>query len=64
MKKSIIELNEKIIKVKDAVLTDSQKNKYTFENAFIDFEKNEFIGDGIKIDFLKEVLETLKMIHD
>ena len=42
MEKSIIELNEKIIKVKDAVLTDSQKNKYTFENAFIDFE-NEFI---------------------
>ena len=53
MKKSIIELNEKIIKVKDAVLTDSQKNKYTFENAFIDFEKNVFIGDGIKIDFFK-----------
>tara|TARA_B100000963_G_scaffold360458_1_gene391424 strand:- start:7714 stop:10092 length:2379 start_codon:yes stop_codon:yes gene_type:complete len=53
MTKSIIELNEKLIKVKDVILIDSQKNKYMFANAFIDFEKNEFIGDGIKIDFFK-----------
>ena len=34
-------------------MVDRLKNKYFFENALVNFNSNELIGDGIKIDFFK-----------
>ena len=35
-------------------MIDELKNKYYFENTIVNFETNELIGDGIKIDFFKD----------
>ena len=43
---------------------DELKNKYSFNNAIINFQDNELIADGIKIDFLKIVLIIMKMTQD
>ena len=46
-------VNEKILKLNSVEMIDELKNKYYFENTIVNFETNELIGDGIKIDFFK-----------
>ena len=46
-------VDKKLLKIKFVEMIDEMKNKYSFENALINFNTNELIGDGIKIDFLK-----------
>ena len=45
-------------------MIDELNNEYFFKNAIVNFKNNEIIADGIKIDFLKVVLEIKKMILD
>ena len=47
-------VNEKILKLNSVEMIDELKNKYYFENTIVNFETNELIGDGIKIDFFKD----------
>ena len=34
------------------------KNKYYFNNAIVNFQNNELIADGIKIDFFKNSFDN------
>ena len=34
-------------------MTDVTDNKYYFQNAIVNFQNNEMIADGVKIDFSK-----------
>ena len=51
--KSKFLLNERLLKIKSVKMIDEINNKYFFKNALINFENNEIIADGIKIDFYK-----------
>ena len=46
-------IDKKLLKVNSVKMVDRLKNKYFFENALVNFNSNELIGDGIKIDFFK-----------
>ena len=52
-KKSKFLLKQKILKINSVRMTDQINNSYYFENAIINFENNEMIGDNVKIDFFK-----------
>ena len=45
--------NQSLLKISLVKMIDEINNKYFFENAIIDFENNEVIGDNVKIDFFK-----------
>ena len=51
--KSKFLLNEGLLKVNSVEMTDEINNKYFFKNAMINFNSDEIIADGIKIDFFK-----------
>ncbi len=51
--KIVFSINNQILKSKKVKLFDLQKNIYQFENAIMNFNSKEIIGDGIKIDFTK-----------
>ncbi len=51
--KSKFLLNQKILKINSVMMTDQINNSYYFENAIINFENDEIIGDNVKIDFFK-----------
>ncbi len=46
-------INDKLLKTKNVNLVDAEKNSYNFDNAIIDLLNNQFIGDGVKIDFFE-----------
>ena len=46
-------VSKKLLKLKSVKMIDEMKNKYYFENALVNFNNNELIGDGVKIDFVK-----------
>ena len=46
-------IDKKLLKINSVKMVDKLKNKYFFENALVNFNSNELIGDGIKIDFFK-----------
>ena len=43
-------------------MVDKLENKYFFENAIVNFNTNELIGDGTKIDFAKNSFGITKTI--
>lgn len=45
--------NQKLLKINSVEMTDVIDNKYYFQNAVINFQNNEMIADGVKIDFSK-----------
>ncbi len=45
--------NQKILKINSVEMTDVIDNKYYFQNAIVNFQNNEMIADGVKIDFSK-----------
>tara|TARA_B100000963_G_C22627199_1_gene672955 strand:- start:617 stop:2992 length:2376 start_codon:yes stop_codon:yes gene_type:complete len=47
-------IDKRLLKIKSVKMIDEMKNKYYFENALVDFNSNELIGDGVKIDFVKD----------
>ena len=51
--KSKFLLNERLLKINSVKMIDEINNNYFFKNALINFENNEIIADGIKIDFSK-----------
>ena len=53
-KKSIFSIDEKLLKIKSVKMQDVENNVYYFENAIINFKRNEIIGDNVKIDFVKK----------
>ncbi len=46
--------NQKLLKINSVEMTDVIDNKYYFQNAIVNFQNNEMIADGIKIDFSKK----------
>ena len=53
-------LNEKLLKINSVAMNDELGNKYSFENAIINFNSDEIIADGIKIDFFKTSFGNMK----
>ena len=53
-------LNEKLLKMNSVAMNDELGNKYSFENAIINFDSDEIIADGIKIDFFKTSFGNMK----
>ena len=47
-------LNQKLLKINSVEMTDVIDNKYYFQNAIVNFQNNEIIADGVKIDFSKK----------
>ena len=45
--------NQKLLKINSVEMTDVIDNKYYFQNAIVNFQNNEMIADGVKIDFSK-----------
>ena len=45
--------NQKLLKINSVEMTDVIDNKYYFQNAIVNFQNNEIIADGVKIDFSK-----------
>ena len=41
-------------------MIDELNNEYYFKNAIVNFKTSEIIADGIKINFLKTLLEIRK----
>ena len=58
--KSKFLLNKKLLKISSVKMTDKIKNKYYFENVVINFKNDEFISDGVKIDFFKNSFGNLE----
>ena len=52
-KKSIFLIKEKLLKINLVKMQDEEKNNYSFNNAIINFNTDELIGEEIKIDFSK-----------
>ena len=46
---------DKLIKGKKVKLLDLENNFYNFDNAIIDFSKNQLIADNVSIDFNKNI---------
>ena len=44
---------QKLLKINSVEMTDVIDNKYYFQNAIVNFQNNEMIADGVKIDFSK-----------
>ncbi len=44
---------QKLLKINSVEMTDVIDNKYYFQNAILNFQNNEMIADGVKIDFSK-----------
>ena len=44
---------QKLLKINSVEMTDVIDNKYYFQNAIVNFQNNEIIADGVKIDFSK-----------
>ncbi len=57
-KKAEFLLINKLLKIETVNLMDELKNKYSFNNAIINFQDNELIADGIKIDFFKNSFDN------
>ncbi len=57
-KKSEFLLINKLLKIESVDLIDELKNKYYFDNAIVNFQDNELIADGIKIDFFKNSFDN------
>ena len=53
-------LINKLLKIETVNLMDELKNKYSFNNAIINFQDNELIADGIKIDFFKNSFDNIE----
>ena len=51
-------LINKLLKIETVDLTDELKNKYSFNSAIVNFQDNELIADGIKIDFFKDTFDN------
>ena len=52
-KKAEFLLINKLLKIENVNLIDELKNKYSFNKAILNFQDNQLIADGIKIDFFK-----------
>ena len=52
-KSSHYSFNQKLLKINSVEMTDTIDNKYYFQNAIVNFQNNEIIADGVKIDFSK-----------
>jgi LPS-assembly protein len=50
-KKFLFTQNDRLIKINNAKLIDSENNTYNILNAFIDLDSNKLIGKDISIDF-------------
>ena len=59
-KKAEFLLINKLLKIETVNLMDELKNKYSFNNAIINFQDNELIADGIKIDFFKNSFDNIE----
>ena len=54
-------IRKKLLKIKSVKMIDELNNEYYFKNAIVNFKTSEIIADGIKINFLKMLLEIKKM---
>ena len=50
--------NQKILKINSVEMTDVINNKYYFQNAIVNFQNNEMIADGVRIDFSKKSFDN------
>ncbi len=57
-KKAEFSLINRLLKIETVNLVDELKNKYSFNSAIINFQNNELIADGIKIDFFKNSFDN------
>ena len=57
-KKAEFLLINKLLKIENVNLIDELKNKYSFNKAILNFQDNQFVADGIKIDFFKNSFDN------
>ncbi len=57
-KKAEFLLINKLLKIENVNLIDELKNKYSFNKAILNFQDNQLIADGIKIDFFKNSFDN------